>query len=659
MSAGQAESSHSRFLTRYLETRCSAQLLYRFSSTAKPPWSFYVDFVDLCDYDPELASWVLRSPSVALSEISHVTCLILNKLLGVRAPSPLLGSIVQSFPGSMQAGILPHDILPRLIHFISPVRTVKSLRSADIGRVLKIHGIVLRTSDKKVIESRKRYICRRCASECTVHAELALHYRIRSPAKCSSKKCISTLFQELVTDNLRDVQYARLRDTSECDRTVPLSVNIAMEDDYVGMLQPGDKVSLVCIPTIVWSAVYPDCSGTQDIVLKVIGMDFLRENLAEASGNPSNKNLYDFREASSSEEAMNASFEHLPSRISSHTFSCLVQRDEFVAKAFPGLAGLHIAKLAIIVSLSGNCPMREKVTQRTESHLLFVGESSTGKTELLSHSKELCTRGVLTTGIGSSMAGLTAAAVRVGGEWHLEAGALVLSDGGLCCIDDFHALSEADRMSLLEAMEQQRVSIAKAGIVTQLSTRCNVFAASTVNNVANVTWRSFSLPLLSRFDLVFTLRDLQHRSWDEYIAATTLQDLQRQENSNVAFPLLQIQNTIQSARCRALPSHMPEDIQEFLLRYYTRLKEYHEGATSNPITLRCFTSLVRLTQGHARLMHHSIRWVDAFTAVYLMEHTLYETCLFDSHNVFHSVSRTSLDYEEIFSMMHKKLFNKE
>lgn len=146
--------------------------------------------------------------------------------------------------------------------------------------------------------------------------------------------------------------------------------------------------------------------------------------------------------------------------------------------------------------------------------MLMVGEPGTGKSQMLRAATMLSNRSVMTTGIGSTSAGLTVAAFRDGAEYILEAGALVLADCGVCTIDEFALIKPDDRASVHEVMEQQTISVAKAGIVCKINTRTTIIAAT--NPVSSQKWNpdldlmqntGIGTSLLSRFDLIFVMVD--------------------------------------------------------------------------------------------------------------------------------------------------------
>jgi len=245
---------------------------------------------------------------------------------------------------------------------------------------------------------------------------------------------------------------------------------------------------------------------------------------------------------------------------------------------------------------------------------------------------------VLTTGIGSSSAGLTTSAVRDGGVWNLEAGALVLADGGVCCIDEFGTISEHDRACIHEAMEQQTLSVAKAGLVCKLQTKCSVLAASNPKGKYDPTQpltvnAAVASPLLSRFDLVFVLLDNQSKEWDEMVSQYVLDGDQPHPQGQPVWSIEKLQVSIKYlammlltdfgqayfSYCKQFKPELGEDASTVLVAYY-RSQRSADCVSSSRTTVRLLQSAIRLAEGHARLLtRNEVTVEDAIAAVTLLE----------------------------------------
>jgi DNA replication licensing factor MCM2 len=222
---------------------------------------------------------------------------------------------------------------------------------------------------------------------------------------------------------------------------------------------------------------------------------------------------------------------------------CFSQKQtKIFASIAPSIYGHEDIKRGLALSLFGGEPKNPggKHKIRGDINVLLCGDPGTAKSQFLKYIEKTAHRAVYTTGQGASAVGLTAYVQKspVTKEWTLEAGALVLADKGVCIIDEFDKMNDADRTSIHEAMEQQSISISKAGIITSLQARCAIMAASnplggrynpTLTFSQNV---DLSEPILSRFDILCVVRDVVDSVQDEHLAKFVVESHIRNNPAN-------------------------------------------------------------------------------------------------------------------------------
>ncbi|KAI7605537.1 DNA replication licensing factor, partial [Hortaea werneckii] len=293
----------------------------------------------------------------------------------------------------------------------------------------------------------------------------------------------------------------------------------------------------------------------------------------------------------------------------------------FASCIAPSIYGNTDIKKAITCLLMGGSKkiLPDGMRLRGDINVLMLGDPGTAKSQLLKFVEKCAPIAIYTSGKGSSAAGLTASVQRDTStrEFYLEGGAMVLADGGAVCIDEFDKMRDEDRVAIHEAMEQQTISIAKAGITTILNARTSVLAAANPIFGRYDDLKSpgenidFQTTILSRFDLIFIVRDEHDRNRDETIAKHVMgihmngQGVQQEHQSEI--PVEKMKRYIAYAKSRCAPRMSAEAAEKLsshfvsIRRQVARAEQDANQRSSIPITVRQLESLVRITESLAKI----------------------------------------------------------
>jgi len=570
-----------------------------------------ISYIHLMQKQPTLAIWLVDAPRDMFD--------ILNE-----AATRHTFSLFKSY------GAIQDEIHVR-VSDLPIMDSLRALRRTHLDRLVKVNGVVTRRSSVYPQLKLAYYECIRCKDVLGPY-RVEESSMIGSSGPDSSAKETATLHQPTSCSNCesegpfrlsptkseyRNYQRMNLQETpgSVPPGRVPRTKEVILTNDLIDIARPGEEVEITGVFAHSFDYNLTQKSGFP-VFSTFIGANHIRRR-EDAS---SSSNLTEADKAQILELARDPKI-----------------GERIVESIAPSIYGHRHVKMALAMALFGAVPknVSDKHRIRGDINVLLLGDPGTAKSQMLKYAESTAPRAVYSTGKGASAVGLTASVHKdpLTKEWTLEGGALVLADRGVCLIDEFDKMNEQDRTSIHEAMEQQSISVSKAGIVTSLQARCSVIAAANPIGGRYDSSCTFSEnveltdPILQRFDLLCVLQDTVDPVADERLASfvtgshmrsvatsdhvrgfAPIQDETSNETTGSGYakskiiPQNLLRKYIQYARTNVKPILRGNTFdQEKIASLYVALRR--ESATSGgvPIAVRHIESIMRLSEAHAKM----------------------------------------------------------
>ena len=556
--------------------------------------SLVVDYIDFDTFRPELAKQITHNPDEMLEAFNAAVLSILTEI----HPDYAL------------------EIRDKIKVRIGNYTVQKGLRDINaevIDKLIGVSDMVVRSSEVKPLAKKIGYRCLNCN---TITEAQLKGLVLKKPLKC-----INCSEKELEMDPensiFSDFQMVRLQELPEDlpAGQLPHYVEVTVMGDLVDQCRPGDRIMLTGIVRIEQDQISPQVK-TSLFRLRMEGNNI--EYLGGRAGTKEMRTIERIAISTEDEKQILA----IASKPDAY--------DKLIASFAPHVYGHEVIKEAILLLIVGSVTkkLEDGSTRRGDLNVFLVGDPGTAKSEMLKFAAKIAPRGLYTSGRGTTAAGLTAAVIRdKSGIMMLEAGAVVLGDQGLVCIDEFDKIKPEDRSALHEVMEQQTCSVAKGGIVATLNARTSILSAANplygkYDPFKNITENvNLPVPLLTRFDIIYVVRDTPEKEKDSRVASHIL-ELHR-DSGRAAHPAIDIDLFSKYlAFSKQIEPRLTIEAIDIIRSYYMKMRNVDsEGMIT--VTPRQLEGLIRLSTARARLLlKDKVEADDAERAIYLVQRML-------------------------------------
>ena len=559
---------------------------------AKSQTFLMVDFVDF-SMETELEEYFLKNPDVIMEAFARA----IRQVLGTRFPD--------------YAKRIKNEITVRITNFPNKC-SVREINADNSGQYITIKGMLIRMSAVESIPVVSTYQC--TENHITV-VKARRDFTTRVPVQCNKEKCKQRDL-ELVPQQSTFVDYQILQ-LQELPGELPAgqlprTLGVFVSGNLVDSARMGDTVEISGV-------IRPEVS--HKIKLGVPVQTYRHRLYAKHIEQISNEN--DFGGVIDEEDIKKIT-KHVTGISEEHA------RETIINSFAPHIHGHDLIKEALILTMIGSDSyiLEDGTNVRGDINIFLVGDPGTAKSEMGKAAYRVAPRSFYTSGRGSSGAGLTAAVVQdsVTQTWMLEPGVLVLADKGLAIIDEFDKMKAEDRSALHEVMEQQSVSISKAGIMATLNTRTTIIAIANPtlgrydiyrNLTENIP--SIPIPLLTRFDMIFIVRDLPEKEKDRKIA----RHIVAYHNNEALLrnkSYMDIETFAKYLRiAKEVHPILSNGATQKIIDYYIMMRNSTDEDSGYPITPRQLEGLIRLTTAHAKaLLKPEAEESDADRAIYIL-----------------------------------------